>query len=67
MKSESGMTPFHMACKNGSLDIVHYFVVNCGVNINETKDGERGKLTPLALAVAKGNFEIASYLLNKGA
>eukprot|EP00347_Sterkiella_histriomuscorum_P012928 403366687 len=66
-KANNGMTPLHLACKNGALDIVHFFVSNCGLNINETKDGERGKLSPLAFAIAKGNFEIATYLINKGA
>ena len=66
-KALNGMTPLHIACRNGSLDIVHYFISEMGVNINEAKDGDSGKLTPLAMAIAKGNFEIATYLINKGA
>jgi ankyrin repeat protein len=66
-KANNGTTPLHMACKNGSLDIVKYLVEKAQINRNESKDGERGKLTPLAFAVAKGNFEIAQYLINKKA
>lgn len=67
VKANNGMTPFHMACKNGSLDIVSFFISNCGININETKDGDRGKLSGLALAIAKGHYDLANYLINKGA
>ena len=29
------------------------------IDLNEAKDKERGKQTPIALALSKGNFEIA--------
>lgn len=57
VKSSKGMTPFMMACKNGSIDIVQFLVKNGTVHISEVRDGS--KQSGLSYAVAKGNFEIA--------
>lgn len=37
------------------------------LTLKQAKDKDRGKITPIALAVSRGHFEIAEYLINKGA
>ncbi|CDW79090.1 ankyrin repeat domain-containing protein 50-like [Stylonychia lemnae] len=66
-RADNGMNPFHLACRNGSLDIVHYFVSEAGYNKDEPKDNDSGKATGLAIALARGHFEVATYLINKDA
>lgn len=66
-RANNGTTPLHIAVKINSHPIVKYYIEEMQVDINEAKDQDRGKITPIALAVSRGHFDIASYLINKGA
>lgn len=69
--SDSGLTPFHLACKDNNLEIMQYFLVEMNTNINECKDtpapGKDGIITALCLAIQNGAFEAAHFLIDRGA
>ena len=58
-----GMQPIHYACIYGKLDIIKV-LLQYDVDINQTT--AKGEY-PLELAVREGNFDVAQYLINKGA
>lgn len=58
-----GMQPIHYACIYGKLDIIKV-LLQYDVDINQTT--VKGEY-PLELAVREGNFDVAQYLINKGA
>ena len=64
IKAADGMSPIHVACQNGNLDIVQYLVENFKVNINE-KDFNGA--TPLHFASINGNSDLVAFLLSHGA
>ena len=58
-----GMQPIHYACMYGELDIIKV-LLQFDVDINkETSAGQY----PLEIAVKEGNFDVAQYLITKGA
>ena len=60
VKDTSGLTPLHLACKNGHLDIAHYLIRQQNCNPETiTSDG----CTPLHLACANGHLRIAVVLI----
>ena len=63
----NGYTPLHLAIKYNNMACVKFFVEEWKVNINEAKDKATGKMTPFNVAIQKGSFDIADYLLSKRA
>ncbi|HEY3835770.1 MAG TPA: ankyrin repeat domain-containing protein [Bryobacteraceae bacterium] len=77
---ESGFTPFLFAVREGRTEVLKVLLRN-GVDVNETIQNRRpGSKSPsqnssppssgtsaLSMAVANGHFELASYLLDRGA
>nr|XP_047127879.1 protein VAPYRIN-like [Hydra vulgaris] len=58
-----GLQPIHYACMYGELDIIKILLQH-SVDVNaKTLTGENA----LDIAVKEGNFEVAQYLINKGA
>ena len=62
--SQGGLTALHFAARQGSAKAVHA-LVDGGVDVNLPSPGD--KATPLLVAIINGHFDIASYLLDKGA
>jgi ankyrin repeat protein len=56
-----------LAAKGGNLEIVQYFIEELDIDVDEYKDEARKVITPLNIAICRGYFEIASYLIEKGA
>ena len=64
-RNNHGCQPFHSACQSiFSMDVVKYYIVNCRLDPNLTDANLR---TPLSYACEYGIWEIAQYLLQKGA
>uniref|UniRef100_A0A7M5X4U7 Uncharacterized protein n=1 Tax=Clytia hemisphaerica TaxID=252671 RepID=A0A7M5X4U7_9CNID len=59
----AGMQPVHYACLFGNLEMLKIVIQNEG-NINELTKSEDSCLD---IAVREGNFEVAQYLVSKGA
>lgn len=59
-----GLTALLLAARNGQLDAVRA-LVEAGADINEPSAGD--KTNPIVLAVIDGHFEVAKYLLERGA
>ena len=57
-------TAFHFACKNGSLNIVKYFIENTDIKID--LPGE-DRMTGLMLASLNGHYELVKFLLENKA
>ena len=66
-RATNGTTPLHIAVKVNCLPIVKFFIEDMGIDVNEPKDKDRGRITPMILALSKGHYDIAHYLLMKGA
>jgi hypothetical protein len=66
-RANNGTTPLHIAVKVNFEPLVRFYVEEMGVDPNEPKDQDRGKITPMALAISRGFFEIAQFLYEKGA
>jgi uncharacterized protein len=62
--SQGGLTALHFAARQGSAKSVRA-LVDSGVDVNILSPGD--KATPLLVAIINGHFDIASYLLEKGA
>lgn len=63
--TESGLTPLHIACRNGHLNLVAYLILNTEVNVNEANI-EDGK-TALTYAMLKNNQAMIALLVKHGA
>ena len=72
---DSGFTPFLFAVREGRLDAVREFIAS-GIDVNEMMkpaEGASGRrrrapnMSPLALAVQNGHFELAITLIDAGA
>jgi ankyrin repeat protein len=62
--SQGGLTALHFAARQGSAKSVRA-LVDAGVDVNLPSPGD--KATPLLVAIINGHFDIAGYLLDKGA
>ncbi len=62
--SQGGLTALHFAARQGSAASV-YALVGAGADINQPSPGD--ETTPLLIATINGHFDIAWYLLEKGA
>lgn len=62
-----GDMPIHLAAKNGYLELVQYFIEECGVDPNtyaQQRIFEGHQMTPLHLAVKERQTHVMEYLLN---
>jgi ankyrin repeat protein len=66
MPSLNGTTPLLIACRNNDIDIVKYLIHEMGANPSESKDKNSSKITPLSVAISKGHFTLARYLIKIG-
>jgi ankyrin repeat protein len=63
--SQDGLTPFCGAARAGHIDVVRYFVEECGASVNwETAGSCNGSNTPLRCAAWGGQLDMARYLVN---
>ncbi|MCA1585867.1 MAG: ankyrin repeat domain-containing protein [Acidobacteria bacterium] len=62
--AQGGLTALHMAARQGSA-LALRALVEGGADVNQASPGDR--TTPLLIATVNGHFDIASYLLDKGA
>ena len=60
VKDSSGLTPLHLACKHGHLNIVHYLIKEQNCSPEATAPNGR---TPLHLACKNGHLHIAKCLI----
>jgi ankyrin repeat protein len=61
---QGGLTPLHFAAREGHLRSVQA-LVEAGANVNQASPADHA--TPLLIATANGHFDIADYLLARGA
>lgn len=61
---QGGWTALHYAARQGSAAAVQALVEG-GANVNQQSPGD--KTSPLLMAIVNGHFDIATYLLDKGA
>lgn len=62
------MTPFHIACKYGNVEIVKFLyenVANFDNKLFESKNGYLSDSTPLHLACENGYVDVVDYILSK--
>ena len=57
-------SPLYEAIEKYDLDLVRYLIEECGADINHREVQLR---TPLYFCCSKGAYEIAEYLISKGA
>ncbi len=62
---EKGLSPVHVACIMGSIEVLN-MLVNCGADLNKSTQ-KSPVMTPLHIAVFNGNEDLTSYLLAHGA
>ena len=61
---KNGLSPLHIACRNGHAEIVHILVCEGGANVNLLcSDGFR----PIDMANEKGHKAISEFLIANGA
>ena len=60
LKTTEGITPFHLACQKGNLEMVKYLVEEFKVNLN---DKDTNGATGLHFAAEVGATELVGYLL----
>jgi len=60
IKDSSGLTPLHLACKHGYLNIIHYLISEQNCNPESTTPHGR---TPLHFACKGGHLHIARCLI----
>jgi uncharacterized protein len=62
--AEGGLSALHLAARQGHLDTVSALLA-AGADINQPTAGDR--TTPLLIAIINGRFDLAKYLLERGA
>jgi ankyrin repeat protein len=62
--SQGGMTALHFAARQGFVDVVKA-LVDGGADINQQNPGDRA--TPLTIAIINGHYDLATWMLEKGA
>lgn len=62
--AQGGLTALHFAARQGSAAAVHA-LVESGVNVNLASPGDHA--SPLLIALINGHFDLAAYLIEKGA
>lgn len=62
--AQGGLTALHFAARQGSVAAARALVEG-GVNVNAVSPGD--KASPLLVAVINGHFDLAAYLIDKGA
>ena len=61
---KAGEIPFHIACREGSYDIIQHYIEGAVASVNErSSDG----WTPLFYSVLNGYLQITIYLIAHGA
>jgi hypothetical protein len=67
-KLNNGGIALHVAAEKGGIAVLRYLVEDCGLDINaECRDENMNPRTPLFLAALKGQIDVCTYLLGKGA
>lgn len=61
---QGGMTALHYAARDGRMDAVRQ-LVEAGADVNQVTAGD--KSSPLLVAVVNGNYDLAMWLLDRGA
>lgn len=61
-RRKRGRNALHLACLEGSIDVVQFLLKQPGIKVNEFDQGDK---TPLSLALSKRNEEIALLLLER--
>ena len=62
--TQGGLTALHFAARQGAMSAMHALVEG-GANLNLPSPGDLA--TPLLIALINGHFDLAAYLLEKGA
>ena len=63
--SQGGMTALQFAARQGYTDVGEGAASTAGADINQLNAGD--KTSPLLIAIINGHFDLAMYLLEKGA
>ena len=64
ISSQGGLSALHFATRQGFADVAKS-LVEAGADINQQSAGD--KTTPLLIAIINGHFDLAMYMLGKGA
>jgi ankyrin repeat protein len=64
ISSQGGMTAMHFAARQGFSDTVKALVEG-GADVNQPNAGD--KTTPLLIAIINGHFDLAKFMIDKGA
>ena len=64
ISSQGGMTALHFAARQGFSDVVKVLVEG-GVDLNQKNVGDQ--TSPLLIAIINGHFDLAKYMIEKGA
>jgi ankyrin repeat protein len=61
---QGGLAPLHLAARQGSIEAAQA-LLDAGADINQRSAGDR--ITPIIIATLNEHFDLARFLLNKGA
>jgi ankyrin repeat protein len=64
ISSQGGMTALHFAARQGYTDVVKA-MAEAGVDLNQPNKGDH--TSPLLIAIINGHFDLATYMIQKGA
>jgi ankyrin repeat protein len=64
ISSQGGLSALHFAARQGFTDVVKA-LVEAGADLNQPNAGDQ--TTPLLIAIINGHFDLAMYMLEKGA